>query len=167
MSKAASLGLLTLLTRDHIRSGVTVRDWKEAVAVTGDLMHRLGLTNREYTQAMQNLIEQAGPYMVIAPGIALLHARPEDGARQAGLVMLTLNTPVNFGHSTNDPVWLVFGLAATTDKTHVQALAELAMMLSEPGCMEALQKSQNEEDLLNVVQDYVARTQPQAGGERG
>lgn len=151
---------LNLLTRERIRSGVVVRDWMEAVQVTGDLMQHCGLTRSEYTQAMRDLIEQEGPYMVIAPGIVLLHARPQNYVMRPGLVMLTLASPVNFGHSTNDPVWLVFGLAATTDKAHVQALSELALMLSEPGCIEALQRCQNEEDLLAVIEDHLARSQP-------
>jgi PTS system ascorbate-specific IIA component len=32
----------------------------------------------------------------LAPGIALLHARPEDGVKQACLSLITLQYPVKF-----------------------------------------------------------------------
>jgi len=32
-----------------------------------------------YVDAMVRAVEELGPYMVVAPGIALAHARPEDG----------------------------------------------------------------------------------------
>ncbi len=151
-------GLLKLLGPRMIRCNVEVADWREAVVRTGNLMSQVGLTQDQYTQAMRELIEKDGPYMVIAPGIALLHARPDQGVNKPGLVMLTLSTPVNFGHSTNDPVWLIFGLAATTDKSHIQALSELAMMLSELGSIDALQKARNEAELFNVIQTYIGLT---------
>jgi len=146
--------LLEMLTPDRIRCNVRVADWKEAVAFTGKAMEQAGLAESRYTTAMRELIEKEGPYLVIAPGIALLHARPEEGVLKAGFVMITLSSPVNFGHSTNDPVWLLFGLAAATDKSHVQALSELALFLSEPGSIDALRNGKNEEDLMEVIREY-------------
>jgi mannitol/fructose-specific phosphotransferase system IIA component (Ntr-type) len=146
--------LLKMLTPDRIRCNVRVDDWKEAVSVTGKAMEQAGLIESRYTAAMRELIEKEGPYLVIAPGIALLHARPDEGVLKAGFVMITLFTPVNFGHSMNDPVWLLFGLAAATDKSHVQALSELALLLSEPGSIEALRNGKNEEELMEVILEY-------------
>jgi len=153
------IGLLDLLTPEMILCHVHATDWRNVVSIAGDLMEKAGLTTSRYTQAMRELIEREGPYLVIAPGIALLHARPEEGVIKPGLIMMTLSDPVEFGHSTNDPVWLVFGLAATTDKSHVQALAELALMLSEPGTIEALQKSKTKDELYEFIQTYV-KTHP-------
>lgn len=162
MAESSEPGLLEMLTPEKIRCNVAVKDWRDAVQVTGDLMVQVGLTDEGYTQAMRELIEKEGPYLVIAPGIALLHARPEDHVKQPGLVVLTLSTPVNFGHSTNDPVWLVFGLAAATDKAHVKALAELAVMLSTAGSIEALRDGKDEAEILQVIQTYLATSQNQA-----
>ncbi len=79
-----------------------------------------------------------GTYAVIAPGIVLLHARPEDGVLKPGLAMVTLSTPVNFGHTENDPVDLVFALAATDKTSHLQGLQELAQLLSDGEVLKGL-----------------------------
>lgn len=133
--------LLRMLRFDHILSGVEVSDWQQAVRATGDFMKKAGLSTDEYSAAMIALIHQYGPYLVIAPGVALLHARPDQYILKPGLVLLTLKTPVYFGHSENDPVWLLIGLAASDDKSHVEALAELALVLSEEGMLDRLKEN--------------------------
>src|SRR2546428_9854029 len=76
-------------------------------------------------------VEQLGPYIVIAPGIALAHTRPSDAVLRPGLSWVTLAHPVRFGHKDNDPVTLVVGLAAPDISAHVQALATLAGLLED------------------------------------
>ncbi|EYE82072.1 putative phosphotransferase enzyme, partial [Salmonella enterica subsp. enterica serovar Heidelberg str. N1514] len=44
-----------------------------------------------------------GPYYLIAPGIALPHARPEQGANHNQISVTTLATPVAFGNADCDP----------------------------------------------------------------
>ncbi len=44
-------------------------------------------------------------HIVIAPGIALPHARPEDGVIDSTVAVVRLAEPVNFGNEDNDPVW--------------------------------------------------------------
>jgi len=148
-------GLLGMLSKENIYCGANAADWIEAVRITGGALENAGLTEGRYTEAMRELIEKSGPYLVIAPGIALLHARPEDGVLRPGIVLLTLSKPVEFGHSTNDPVWLLFGLAADTNKGHIEALSELALMLSEPGAIEALQAGKSSAELIDTVRFYL------------
>jgi len=142
------------LTQDRIRCKAPAQDWRDVVQKTGTLMREAGLIETEYIQAMVELIEDSGPYLVIAPGVALLHARPEDGVKKAGMALLTLSDPVEFGHSSNDPVWIAFGLAATTDTSHVEAMAELATWLSQPGAIEALKQSESPEEISEMIQEH-------------
>jgi mannitol/fructose-specific phosphotransferase system IIA component (Ntr-type) len=94
--------------------------------------------------------------MVIAPGIVLLHARPEDGVLRECLVLLTLAEPVPFGHTQNDPVWLVVGLAGANDRAHVDALAEIALILAVPEAIEALRVAVDTESILAAITTYRA-----------
>jgi PTS system ascorbate-specific IIA component len=146
--------LTEMVSVDRIRHQVQASDWQEVVRITGQVMEEAGLIESRYIDAMIELIETEGPYLVIAPGIALLHARPEEGVREAGIAICTLSDPVPFGHSSNDPVELVIGLAATTDKSHVQALAELATLLSQPDAVEALRVSTSDEEIYQTIQEY-------------
>lgn len=149
-------GLLQTLRADHILCSIKVSNWQEAVEVTGKFMQHAGFCTNQFTQAMFDLIEQHGPYMVIAPGIALLHASPGDYILQSGLVLITLEQPVSFGHSENDPVWLIIGLADLNDRSHVNALSELAILLSVEGMLDRIyQSSNNSKNLFDLIRSSI------------
>jgi PTS system ascorbate-specific IIA component len=130
---------------------MTVRDWEEATEIAGSLLIKSGVALPEYIVAMKRVLKEMGPYAVIAPGIVLLHARPEDGVLKPGLALVTLSTPVNFGHTENDPVDLVFALAATDKTSHLQGLQELAQLLSDGEVLKGLRSAQTDEELLKIV----------------
>lgn len=117
---------------------VRAADWRELTVRFGEVLVREGLAEPAYTDAMVTNIESNGPYLVIAPGVALLHARPEDGALANAVVVGTAETPVEFGHSVNDPVWLVITLTATGDLEHTELLQGVALMLAQPGALDRL-----------------------------
>lgn len=87
---------------------------------------------------------------MIAPQIALPHARPEDGALGTGLSLVRLHTPLNFGHSDHDPVILLFGLAAISKHVHVRTLRTLAEVLSTEYLVEKLMKAKSVEDVYSI-----------------
>ena len=60
----------------------SVADWKESVVSSGQLLLRDGCIDAGYIDKMIETCQELGPYIAIAPGIAILHARPEDGARK-------------------------------------------------------------------------------------
>lgn len=145
-------GILTMLTRDRIRCRVPARSRDEVLQLTGELLEDAGLTEPRYTRAMAEVIDELGPYIVIAPGVALPHARPERGVRKAGLVLLTLAEPVAFGDSENDPVWLAIGLAGTDDRAHENALSEIALVLTVPEAMDAIRSANDADEILAAIQ---------------
>jgi PTS system ascorbate-specific IIA component len=126
---SGSLG--SLLPDAAIMIGASVADWRDAVRAAGRGLVAAGATTDAYTDEMIVTVETLGPYIVIAPGIALAHSRPSPAVRRAGLSLVTLDPPIPFGHRTNDPVRLVIGLAAPDDEGHVNALATLAEFLAD------------------------------------
>jgi PTS system ascorbate-specific IIA component len=99
---------------------------------------------------MVRVTRELGPYAVLAPGVAMPHARPEDGAREAGLSIVILSEGVNFG-SPNDPVYLVIGFAAKDKTSHLKILQELALLLSEPDIIEVIKKTRTIDELKNLL----------------
>jgi PTS system ascorbate-specific IIA component len=98
-------------------------------------------------------VESLGPYIVIAPGIALAHSRPSPAVIRPGLSIVRLATPVPFGHRQNDPVRLVVGLASPDDHEHVDALATLAEFLSDEARRSALLDAPN----VGTVRELIRR----------
>jgi len=143
--------LSELLHENTMTAKVTVASRDEAIEYIGNLMVNNSQITKNYILAMKNVFSELGPYAVIAPGIVLLHARPEDGVIKTSLGMITLKTPVVFGHSQNDPVDLVFALAARDKEQHIKALVELANLLSRHQFLTKIRKAQNSKDLYKAV----------------
>lgn len=143
-----------LLPPSAIRIGASADDWRSAVRASGDALVASGVTEDAYTDEMIATVEQLGPYIVIAPGIALAHSRPSPAVRRAGISVVTLARPVEFGHRENDPVRLVVGLAAPDDEGHVTALATLADFLSDESRREALMTATTANAVRAMVVDF-------------
>jgi len=111
--------------------GAHVDDWRQAVRASGQALTRAGATRDAYTDRMIGVIEEFGAYVVIAPGLALAHARPGADVLHEGLSVVTLATPVEFGHPHNDPVRVVIGLAVANAEEHVASVARLANVFND------------------------------------
>jgi PTS system ascorbate-specific IIA component len=146
--------LSALLPIDAIRIGVSAADWRAAVRASGDALVASGATSDAYTDEMIATVEQLGPYIVIAPGIALAHSRPSPAVGHAGMSLVTLASPVEFGHKDNDPVRLVVGLAAPDHEGHVTALATLAEYLADEGRRAALMDAPDPAAVLALIGTY-------------
>jgi len=135
--------LEALLPASAVLMGVAAPDWRAAVRAAGQGLVAAGAVTAAYADEMIATVETLGPYIVIAPGIALAHSRPSPAVVHAGLSLVTLEQPVAFGHRTNDPVRLVIGLAAPDEEGHVNALATLAEFLADDGRRSALMSARS------------------------
>ncbi|HLR96791.1 MAG TPA: PTS sugar transporter subunit IIA [Jiangellaceae bacterium] len=106
-------------------------DWQEAIRLACALLEQRAAVRPEYADRCIATVEEHGPYIVLTPGIALAHARPEEGVERLGVSVVTLSEPVEFGHPDNDPVDVVFAFGSPDDEQHLAVLAELARELSE------------------------------------
>lgn len=155
-SETGEIKLSNLLNSNTVEAKVQVRDWEEAADRVGSLLVASGSVESSYVQAMKRVLREMGPYAVIAPGIVLLHARPEDGVKAPCLGLITLSTPVEFGHSENDPVDLVFALGAMDKKAHIHALQQLARLLGDPQALASLRSAIDSASLIRVIGDWSA-----------
>jgi PTS system ascorbate-specific IIA component len=156
---ATAPDLSTLLSVDAIRLGVPAADWRAAVRQAGDALVSSGATTDAYTDEMIAAVEELGPYIVIAPGIALAHSRPSPAVIRAGMSLATLAEPVAFGHSKNDPVRLVVGLAAPDEDGHVTALSTLAEFLADEERQQELLSADTPDDVARMVRAFERKEQ--------
>ena len=118
-----------------------------AIELAGELLVQSGKAKPSYVSSMLEAVERFGPYIVIAPGIALAHGKPSDDVIETGLSLLVLKEAIEFHHSQNDPVQLVFGLAATDHESHIETMAMLAEVLSDQDQVNALLTSSESEQI--------------------
>ena len=136
------------LTKDVIQVNVDVKNWEEAVRAGGELLVNADKCRPEYVDAMVRTVRELGPYMVLAPGLALAHARPEDGTLAVGLSLITLAEPVEFGSKVNDPVKSVISFCAVDKEGHVEVLKALAEFLRVEENQVMLKEATSVDELL-------------------
>jgi PTS system ascorbate-specific IIA component len=136
------------------RVRVAARDWRDAVRAACAPLVDVGAISPSYADRCVALVEENGPYIVLSPGVALAHARPEDGARTLALSAITLAEPVRFGHPTNDPVDVVIAFASPGQDLHVGLLAALARAL-EQGLSRRLRAALSGEEAESCLKEVV------------
>lgn len=147
-----------IISEANIELKVRANDWRHAIQLAGDLLTRGGHTTDEYTQEMIHAVETLGPYIVVAPGIALAHSRPAPSVIKTGLSLTTLVEPINFGSEENDPVEIVFGLCATDSNNHIQIISRLVEFLDSEENIEFIKRCTDRRDVylaINRVEEGV------------
>jgi PTS system ascorbate-specific IIA component len=132
--------------------GASAPDWQGAVLLAGAALEASGAVTAEYGTRMVAMVEEFGAYIVIAPGLALAHARPGDDVLKAGMSVVTLAEPVVFGHPYNDPVSVILGLAVLTADEHVGEIAELANIFNDQSVIGRLAAATTADGVRAVLQ---------------
>lgn len=143
---------LPALSPDAIVIAAEVDDWRAAVRVAGAALVASGAALPGYAGEMIRMIEEHGPYVVIAPGLALAHARPGSSVLADGLSIVTLATPIAFGHPHNDPVSVVLGLAITSIEGHLESIADLANVFNDQSTIPALAAAPDAATVIAIME---------------
>jgi PTS system ascorbate-specific IIA component len=143
--------VLPPLPESAITIGGSAETWRDAVRLAGDALARSGATTPAFANEMIRVIEEFGPYVVIAPGLALAHARPGPETLSNGLAVVTLAEPVPFGHAHNDPVRVVLGLSVTHANSHIETVAELANIFNNESAIPRLAAARTVDEVLAVM----------------
>jgi transcriptional antiterminator/mannitol/fructose-specific phosphotransferase system IIA component (Ntr-type) len=141
-----------LLTSQTIQLQSRVSDWKEGIRVASQPLVELGTVEERYVDAMIQSIESNGPYVVITPGVAIPHSRPEQGVRSLSMSLLRLDEAVDF--APDKPVRLIIVLAAVDSESHLRALVQLTQLLGEPSNIEDILQSSDKSVLLDYIHKY-------------
>lgn len=131
--------------------GADADDWRAAVTLAADALAASGAAKPEYAREMIRMIEEHGPYVVIAPGLALAHARPGPEVLADGISIVTLREPVSFGHPYNDPVRVVLGLAIATPDEHLAAVAAVANVFNDSSAIADLAVARSAAEVQRIM----------------
>lgn len=104
-----------------------------------------------YIEAIFKSHEEFGPYYLLAPGLAMPHARPEQGALRNGLSLLHIKEGISFGSTENDPVYVVIMLCACSGNEHITMIGELAELFSDRQKLERLLKADDIKAIQAVI----------------
>ncbi|SHE77406.1 transcriptional antiterminator, BglG family [Seinonella peptonophila] len=145
--------LQDVLYSSTIRLDLEAKDWREATRIAGEILVQNEAVEERYVTEMVRNIEQLGPYVVIAPGVALPHARPEEGVHRVCMSLVRLKKAVEFGNPDNDPVKLIFALGGIDHESHLKIISQLVQILDDPTAVDCLMTG-NLPQILQIIAHY-------------
>ncbi|WP_306009622.1 BglG family transcription antiterminator [Bacillus sp. MMSF_3328] len=151
--------LQDLLKPSHILLEDDAADWKEAIRLASRPLVESGAITEGYVQKMIDTVVKMGPYIVIAPGVAIPHAKPEDGVEKLGLSLLRLKNGIAFSGQKSHEVNLIVVLAAIDGDSHLLALSQLTRMMTAEGNKQQLIKAESADEIFEMIRHYSAQDQ--------
>lgn len=142
-----------VISVENIQLNVDATDWRDSMIKSGNLLVKSGYITEEYIDLTIQCVEENGPYIVITPGLALSHSRPDPSVKKTGLSLITLNHPVNFD-CDNDPVTIVLTLAATDDTSHLEKLQGMAEFISEEENLTFIEKATSPQEVADAINNF-------------
>jgi PTS system ascorbate-specific IIA component len=143
--------ITTWLPAENIQIVDSVSDWKQAIRLSAQPLLAKETMTEAYIDAIFNSHQELGPYYVLAPGLAMPHARPEQGAIKNGLSLLHIKQGVSFDAEENDPIYVVIMLCALSGDEHINMITALADIFSDDERLSALLKASSIEEIQRVI----------------
>jgi len=142
-----------MLKRENVRLVESVKSWEDAIILSTQSLLDQGYITQQYPDKIIELTKKYGPYYALAPFLALVHARPEDGVIKKQLAVILLHNPVNFKGDTT-PIRLLITLAAENSESHLDVLRQLGELLSDENVLKQLLNATSEEMLYDLLTKY-------------
>ncbi len=121
---------MNLIKESNVQILEGASDWKEAVCQSVAPLERDGVVTESYKEAIIENVEQLGPYICIAPHVALPHARPEQGAVKSQIAVTLFRREVDFNRE-DAKASLFISLAAADSESHLDALMQITDILQD------------------------------------
>lgn len=120
----------SLIENNSILLNQSASNWEDAVKIGTDLLVKAGTIEPRYYDNIISKVKELGPYIILAPGLAMPHARPEEGVIKTSFALVTLKEPVFFD-GEEEGVKILLTLAGSDSDQHMQGLMEITQILDD------------------------------------
>ncbi len=139
---------MDLLKKENVQIVESASDWKDAIRMAVLPLEQDGYVEPRYKEEIISNVEAMGPYIVLAPYIALPHARPEQGVLKSQIAVTLLRKEVYF-ENEKKPVKLLITLAASDNNSHLDALMTISELLQKEDTVEHILNAENKDELYS------------------
>ncbi|MGL5123590.1 MAG: PTS sugar transporter subunit IIA [Fusobacteriaceae bacterium] len=141
----------SLIENNSILIGAEAKNWKEAIKIATDLLVKSGALEKRYYEKIISNTEEFGPYYIIAPEVAMPHARPEDGVIKNSYSLVTFKSPIYFGEDAED-ISILIVLAATSSDNHTEfGIVQVANLFEIEKNIIKIKEAKTKEDILKLI----------------
>lgn len=113
-----------------------------------------GKVKPSYLEAIKQKHKEIGAYYVLAPKIAMPHARPEDGVNEASLQVTVFKNGVDLESDDNGDVYFSITLAAMDSDSHIQTIMALSELFQNDEDIEAIIAADNQSEIASILEKY-------------
>lgn len=142
------LRLGDILTEENIVQINKIISWQEAINIASKPLLITKSITPEYVQAMIDLVEEHGAYIVLKNKIAIAHAKPEEGANRLNVSLLINRKKICFDE--NIGIHYLFILSSPNPRSHLQILKDISYWTNEEVNLKILLNS-NIDELMNFI----------------
>ena len=144
-----------LLPPSHIMLDVECEDWRDAIRKSAETLLKRGYIEERYIDAMISGVEKYGPYIVLAQGFAIPHAKLEDGSIRLGMNLIRLKTPVRFTDDEEyDPIEFVCCMSAIDSKSHLKAFFNIVNMVQDEEFKAKMRTVETANEMALLIEKY-------------
>ncbi|AGI31450.1 TPA: PTS sugar transporter subunit IIA [Mannheimia haemolytica] len=150
----------SLIENNSILLNQSAANWEDAIKIGTDLLVKAGTIEPRYYDNIVSKIKEMGPYIILAPGLAMPHARPEEGVIKTSFALVTFDTPIYF-EGEDEPVHVMLTLAGSDSDQHMQGLVEITQVLDDPESdtgvdLDKIRRCKTAEEVYAVIDQALA-----------
>lgn len=138
-----------MLKRENVQIVDACDGWEDSIHVAVQPLVDGGYVESAYIDGIIENTHQFGPYFVLAPDLALLHARPEQGVIKRQLAVTICRKGVVFKEG-GDPVRVLVTLAAEDPDSHLDVMRTLATMFADPANIERAATAKDADEVYSL-----------------
>ena len=141
-----------LIAQDRVLFKEGFDNWEDAVKAGAQPLIRDGAIEETYIQSMIDCINKYGPYIVIAPDVAMPHAQGGGvGVNETAIAFMKTRRKVHFSDSPEHDARLFFVLASVNNDAHMDMLQALVEEISDEEFLAKLVEADSMEELKSVI----------------
>lgn len=118
-----------VLKAENVRVEPGASRWEDAVRLSLQPLVDGGHVEPRYADGVIENTREYGPYYIIAPGLAFVHGRPDQGVLTLQMAVTVLRKAVDF--APDQSVRLLVALAAPDSESHLGVLRSLALLFKD------------------------------------
>lgn len=123
----------------------------QSASRAAELLSSVGAASSNYSAEVVQIVNERGPYMVVAPQVAIVHGRPSGHTLKTAASLVISSVDLLSGSEANDPVRLIFAISATSDERHLEMLQSLSNFLVVPGVIRELQSCSTVSEVRQII----------------
>lgn len=127
---------------------------ENALDLTCSTLIAKGKVETSYADAIKATHKKIGPYYVLAPKIAMPHARPEDGVNETALQLTVFKKGVDLGSVDNGDVYFSITLAAVDSDGHLLTIMALSELFQNDEDIEQIINAEDKAEIIKVLKKY-------------